>query len=484
MEQKKTTLVLRDYVNCKFLNLDPVTRKKFNEALKFMVPHARHTPQFKLKRWDGKVSFGSIGGSTYINLLELVLPLIIEAGYEIEIDDQRKPADFIFPEIDEDYVADRVWPKGHVMAGEPIMLRDHQVKAINDFFKNQQCLQEISTGAGKTIICAALSMAVEKYGRSIVIVPSKDLVRQTEADYKNLGLNVGVYYGDRKEWQGKQHVISTWQSLAVLKKNEKEFSMEEFLKDVVCVINDEVHTVKGSELRDVLTGPMANVPIRWGLTGTIPKEDYEFISLLSSIGPVIGKIKASELQEIGILANCDIEILQLQENHVEFADWDGESNFLSSDPDRLEWVAQYCSILSETGNTLILVDRRNTGFELEKLIKDSVFLYGDTKSDERSKEYLSIQNSNNKIIIATYGIAAVGINIPRLFNLVLYSCGRSYTRVIQSVGRILRTAKDKNHAHIIDLTSSLKFSKRHLSKRKEYYKEAGYPFVVKKIDYK
>ena len=56
-----------------------------------------------------------------------------------------------------------------------------------------------------------------------------------------------------------------------------------------------------------------------------------------------------------------------------------------------------CSILSETGNTLILVDRRNTGFELEKLIKDFVFLYGDTKSDERSKEYLSIQNSNTKL---------------------------------------------------------------------------------------
>lgn len=57
----------------------------------------------------------------------------------------------------------------------------------------------IATGAGKTLITAALSERVEKYGRSIVIVPNKDLVKQTFDDYKNLGLDVGVYYSDKKK---------------------------------------------------------------------------------------------------------------------------------------------------------------------------------------------------------------------------------------------------------------------------------------------
>ena len=43
---------------------------------------------------------------------------------------------------------------------------------------------------------------------------------------------------------------------------------------------------------------MATIPIRWGLTGTIPKEDYEFMSLLVSLGEVVGKKSASELQEV------------------------------------------------------------------------------------------------------------------------------------------------------------------------------------------
>ena len=43
------------------------------------------------------------------------------------------------------------------------------------------------------LVTAVLSHKCEDYGRTIVIVPNKDLVVQTEKDYKNLGLDVGVY---------------------------------------------------------------------------------------------------------------------------------------------------------------------------------------------------------------------------------------------------------------------------------------------------
>ena len=480
---KKTILQLEDFVNCKFLGLDPLTRKKFNNSLKFMVPSARHTPQFKLKRWDGKISFGSMNGTTFINLLDIAIPIIEAAGYEIELEDNRPNYDFVFPEITEDYVADKVWPVGHVMAGEPIMLRDFQVDASNIFFSNRQSIQCISTGAGKTIITACLSLAIEKYGRSIVIVPSKDLVRQTEADYKILGLDVGVYYGDRKEF-GHKHTICTWQSMSVFSKKSKEeapITLDDFLEGVICVINDEVHGAKAQELKELLCGPMAHIPLRWGLTGTIPKEEIEYMTLLASIGPVVGEIKASDLQERGVLANCNVEIIQLQDNHVEYFDWETEYKYLTTDQDRLNWIALHCNALD--GNTLILVQRRETGFILEKLIPDSVFLYGETKSVDRIKEYTDVQTSQDKKIIATYGIAAVGINIPRIFNLVLFEPGKSFIRVIQSIGRGLRKADDKDYVNIIDITSSLRFSARHASKRRGFYNDANYKHKTTKIHY-
>ena len=70
----------------------------------------------------------------------------------------------------------------------------------------------MSTGSGKTLTTAALSSLIRTMEESIVIVPSKSLVKQTEEDYINLGLDVGVYFGDRKNTITKTQ-IATWQSL-------------------------------------------------------------------------------------------------------------------------------------------------------------------------------------------------------------------------------------------------------------------------------
>jgi superfamily II DNA or RNA helicase len=371
------------------------------------------------------------------------------------------------------------------MAGQPIVLRDYQVDIINKFLENPQCLQEIATGAGKTLITAALSYCCEPHGRTIVIVPNKSLVTQTEADYKNMGLDVGVYFGDRKEF-GKTHTICTWQSLNILLKgsrnHEVDITIGEFLQDVVCVMVDEVHMAKADALKTLLTGVMAHVPIRWGLTGTIPKEDYEFVSLKCSIGDVIGRLSASELQEQGVLANCHVNVLQLVD-HVEYKDYQSELRYLLETEERLNYIAKLVESIRKSGNTLVLVDRIAPGRALIEKIKDAVFVSGGTKADDRKEQYDDIATMDDKVIVATYGVAAVGINIPRVFNLVLIEPGKSFVRVIQSIGRGIRKAEDKDFVQIWDITSTCKFAKRHLTKRKQFYKDAAYPFIVEKTDW-
>jgi superfamily II DNA or RNA helicase len=137
----------------------------------------------------------------------------------------------------------------------------------------------------------------------------------------------------------------------------------------------------------------------------------------------------------------------------------------------------------QSGNTLILVDRVNAGKELQKRIPNSVFVSGATKAADRKEQYDEVAESSDKVIIATYGVAAVGINIPRIFNLVLLEPGKSFVRVIQSIGRGIRKAHDKDFVQIWDITSTCRFAKRHLTKRKAFYKEANYPFKVEKIDW-
>ena len=483
----KTKLVLKDEVNCKFEGLALTTRRKLEKKLKFFLPYAYHVPAYKLGRWDGCVGYFTMGGATFINCLPTILPILDEEGYGIDIEDNRLPHDFRFDLVTEDMFSDKVWPAKHPASGQSIVLRDYQVEVINKFLQTPQCLQEIATGAGKTLITAALSNMCEPYGRTIVIVPNKDLVTQTEADYINLGLDVGVYFGDRKE-AGRTHTICTWQSLNIMEKRFRDGlsdnGLHDFAEGVVCVMVDEVHQAKADVLKKLLTGAFSRIPIRWGLTGTIPKAEYERLSLEVSLGEVVNKLAANELQDIGVLANCDVNVLQLQES-VSYGDYQSELTYLTTNKDRLDYMASIIKRFSESGNTLVLVDRIKAGEGLvERLGEDTVFVSGSMKSKDRKSEYDEISDTDNKIIVATYGVAAVGINIPRIFNLVLIEPGKSFVRVIQSIGRGIRRAQDKDHVQIWDITSSAKFSKRHLTERKKFYREAKYPFHIEKVKYK
>jgi superfamily II DNA or RNA helicase len=479
-------LIIKDEVNVKIEGLDLHERKELSNMFKYEIPGARYLPAVRLGRWDGKIAFFQMGGSTYVNLLPEIIPYLDSQGYHLELEDLRDyKTQYDFEEVTETTFEHIMWPAKHPMSGQPIVLRDYQVEIINKFLENPQCLQEIATGAGKTLITAALSYCCEPHGRTIVIVPNKSLVTQTEADYINMGLDVGVYFGDRKEF-GKTHTICTWQSLNILLKgsrnHEVDITIGEFLQDVVCVMVDEVHMAKADALKTLLTGVMAHVPIRWGLTGTIPKEDYEFVSLKCSIGDVIGRLSASELQEQGVLANCHVNVLQLVD-HVEYKDYQSELRYLLETEDRLNYIAKLVESIRKSGNTLVLVDRIAPGRALIEKIKDAVFVSGGTKADDRKEQYDDIATMDDKVIVATYGVAAVGINIPRVFNLVLIEPGKSFVRVIQSIGRGIRKAEDKDFVQIWDITSTCKFAKRHLTKRKQFYKEANYPFVVEKTDW-
>jgi superfamily II DNA or RNA helicase len=484
---KQATIIIRDEVNIKIEGLDLDVRKALVNAFKYENPAARYMPAVRLGRWDGKIAYFQLGGSTYTNLLPEILPILERFDYDVDLDDQRTySTSFEFGAMSETTFSNKTWPVGHPIAGQPIELRDYQVELINNFLTNPQCVQEVATGAGKTIMTASLSWNVERYGRSIVIVPNKDLVRQTEKDYVNLGLDVGVYFGDRKDYNRK-HTICTWQSLNNLlkdtKSGEAEFTIQDFLEDVVCVIVDEVHMAKADALKTLLTGVMAHVPIRWGLTGTVPKEKFESQALLVALGPVIGRLSANELQQQGVLAQCHVNIVQLID-YVEYKDYQSELKYLLEESGRLDTIAALVERVNETGNTLVLVDRVAAGQALVDRLGDrAVFVSGATKGTKRQAEYDQVATATDKIIVATYGVAAVGINIPRIFNLVMLEPGKSFTRVIQSIGRGIRKAEDKDHVEIWDVTSTCKFSKRHLTKRKQFYKEAKYNFTQEKLEW-
>lgn len=63
-------VIIKDEVNTKLEGLDLHERKELTNKFKYEIPGARYLPAVRLGRWDGKVGFFALGGSTYINLLD------------------------------------------------------------------------------------------------------------------------------------------------------------------------------------------------------------------------------------------------------------------------------------------------------------------------------------------------------------------------------------------------------------------------------
>jgi superfamily II DNA or RNA helicase len=183
-----------------------------------------------------------------------------------------------------------------------------------------------------------------------------------------------------------------------------------------------------------------------------------------------------------VLSQCHVNVVQMKEFAV-YNNYQSELSYLTTDKSRIKHISGLIDKISKSGNTLVLVDRIKGGQMICENLPHANFVSGEMKTTTRKDHYDDINEGTNQIVVATYGVAAVGINIPRIFNLVLIEPGKSFVRVIQSIGRGIRKAEDKDNVQIWDITSTAKFSKKHLTERKKFYKEANYPFSIEKVEW-
>lgn len=258
------------------------------------------------------------------------------------------------------------------------------------------------------------------------------------------------------------------------------------------VIVANCHGIRAKVVGDLINKHGKHIAYRFGFTGTMPKPLIDQLTLRGSMGEVLLQVTAADLIKQGYLAQVEIEPVEIDDDldldedgkPFEFPDYSSEKTFLSKSPKRLDFLADLIiSKAQQHGNTFVLVSSIKQGQQLQKLIKDSVFLYGASESDVRAEWYTLFEDKSDLIVIATFGIASTGISINRIFCLVMIDAGRSFIRCLQSIGRSLRKGHDKDLAHVVDVYSTLKWSKKHFRERNKYYKEVKYP-VSKVARYK
>lgn len=458
-------------------------------------------PKFKLRRWDGKIRYFHKTGKTFVKLLDEIIPKVISLGYRISIDDRRIPMNVTPAPITEDFFS---FVPDSIDVTKSWKIRDYQLTLIQALFDNAGGVAIAGTGSGKTSCCAAIAKSYEIAGnlKSIIVVPDKNLTRQTIKEYIKFGLDVGEYSGTKKDLS-HQHTVSTWQAL----KNSPEL-----IQQFQVIIVDECQGLKGNVLTKLLNEYGNRIPYRFGVTGTLPKDESDAMAVKVAVGTVQCIIPAHELIEKNVLSDLTITIHQNEmdltreyEDYLTqltmldvkvsykafkesyFEEWPHEKKFLQRDEDRVDWIVNFLNDIRSNakGNTLCLVNGVDFGKKLHKLIPDSIFIHGEVDDmDERDDAYETFNTRNDTLVFATVQIASTGLNIPRIFNLVYIDIGKSFIRVIQSIGRGLRKALDKDFVNIHDISSDLKFSKRHLRQRIKYYKEAKYPHTKEVISHK
>lgn len=337
-----------------------------------------------------------------------------------------------------------------------------------------------------TIMSAAITKTYGDVGlRCVTIVPNISLVKQSHDYFKLWELDAGRLDGDVKDLN-HIHLVSTWQSLS---------NVPHILTEYDVIIVDECQTAKAGVLFKLITEYAYNAVIRIGMTGSMPPHPLDNLLVRIALGSIVYDIPVDELQKAEFLSTIDVNIKCLDEQvDVDyFPDYASETDYIRKNNNRNSWVADFAvdKAQQENGNTLLLVTSKPVGTKMLNLIKkkhptqEVYYLNGDDDVEERSKIYELFKTKQNILVIATVQIAGVGLSIDRIFNLILLDIGKSFTRVVQAIGRGLRrnSKAGKTHCEVHDVCSTLKYSMIHLKERIKTYKKLKYPFNYESISY-
>ena len=190
--------------------------------------------------------------------------------------------------------------------------REYQLKSAWMILNYRQSLSQLATRSGKTLIAYIVFRWMLEHGAHniLMIVPNTTLVKQGVDDMRDFK----EFFTTETVWAGSELcdssnlTIGTFQSL-VKRVDKKSTKYDpDFLNkfDVVCC--DEAHTAKCSSIKTILSQPfMKNLKLRFGFTGTLPKEGtIERYTCESLLGPKIQDITSRELMDQGFISDIDV----------------------------------------------------------------------------------------------------------------------------------------------------------------------------------
>lgn len=459
---------------------------ELSDYFSFTLDNAKFFRGKRYKYWNGQIKLLNLrDNSIYCGLLYRLTDWADKHNYTWAFKDNKF---YGLPHEEDELVTQKgvsLFMKSILKGMTP---RDYQIKAVYESLRFNRKTIVSPTSSGKSAIIYSITRYHTSNQRKVlIIVPSTQLVEQMNKDFWEYGWDVESkvhrIYSGFEHHTDKDVVISTWQSL----QNHHSKWFEPF----DCVIVDECHSAKASSLKKIME-MCKDSKYRYGLTGTLTNGDNSStcnkLVIEGLFGPVYRVIKTKELMDAGYVAKLNTHIITLNHPKKQFSDYNQEIEYLCQCEPRNEFISKLVTTLK--GNNLLLFSRvEQHGIPLYEQIKSITerpvyLIYGGIDVQDREEIRSITERSNEAIIVASYGTMSTGISIKRLNNIVFASPSKSRIRVLQSIGRVLRKALDKNEATLYDISDDFQtnnYTLRHLEERVKFYITEDFQYDMKDI---
>ena len=469
------------------IKCEPSVARELSEFFTFEVPNAKFMPSVRNRLWDGKIRLFSPGtGKIYYGLLPYVKEFLKKQGYKVTYD-----TDFSERNLDKSITTKFV----RSLQKKKFKARDYQIDAIHTILESHRGLILSPTGSGKSFIIYALTRFYVKkleHKKVLIVVPTTNLVEQMYGDFADYGWFPDehchkLYAGSDKN-TSKEVVISTWQSIYKLDKN--------YFSQFGAVFVDECHLAKAKSLTGIMT-KLHECKYRIGTTGTLDGSEIHQLVLEGLFATYKEVTTTSQLVKDKHLSKLHIKCLELQhpKEQRRSRTYQEEMEYLATNRKRNLFISKLAATLD--GNTLILaqyIEKQLVPLCLiiKELCEDRTvhLIYGATPTEDREKVRELVEKEKNAIIVASYGVFSMGINIKRLHNIIFASPYKSQIKVLQSIGRGLRLAEDKTECNLFDIADDMSYNKnrnftlKHLEERVKIYSKQEFDYEIVPIKLK
>jgi superfamily II DNA or RNA helicase len=443
----------------------------------FEVKGAEKSEMYRKGRWDGrKKLFNKQTGAFAMGLWSRIREILRRHSITPMIVDERTTIRSMI----------------EVALTESVEPRPYQNAAVEAAISNGRSLLQVATGGGKTVIASKL--IAELGCNTLFIVHTKDLLYQTKKSFEEM--LEGQPIGQVGDGVVDIHpiTIATTQTLskALGVKFEKglddaDYSEKEIdksrsgaIKKCVAaadmIIWDEVHRVACDMAMNVAK-KIENAVYWVGLSASPWRDDGSELMIEACMGAVSYVVSASDLIDMGFLVPPIINRVRVPakipwEQDMRPYDTIYREEIVENE-DRNRLILKYIEDFSALGiPSLILIQQIKHGNKLKRLISEEFdpikFLSGRDLSITRNETIQEMRDGERLNLIAST-IADEGLDIKRLTGLIMAGGGKSSTRALQRVGRVLRPFPGKTHALIIDFNDEAKYLRDHAAKRKEIY---------------